>query len=78
MTRDCPPIVWLVLTPGTVGAAGWVLLPHSQGPSLPCFIPGDFVADLSSAGNCVLQERKQIPSRLCCAGKSWPVLISRL
>lgn len=61
-----------------VGAAGWVLLPHSQGPSLPCFIPGDFVADLSSAGNCVLQERKQIPSRLCCAGKSWPVLISRL
>lgn len=78
MTRDCPPIVWLILTPGMVGAAGWVLLPHSQGPSLPCFIPGDFVADLSSAGNCVLQERKQIPSRLCCAGKSWPVLISRL
>lgn len=78
MTRDCPPIVWLILAPGTVGAAGWVLLPHSQGPSLPCFIPGDFVADLSSAGNCVLQERKQIPSRLCCAGKSWPVLISRL
>lgn len=78
MTRDCPSIVWLILTPGTVGAAGWVLLPHSQGPSLPCFIPGDFVADLSSAGNCVLQERKQIPSRLCCAGKSWPVLLSRL